>query len=94
MKYLSNFWASLDLPLINCELEFNLSWTKDSIISDMLGNTKVPANLAANAPFECIPKGSTTDATIEANNAKLVPIVTLSINDNIKFLKKVKQGRI
>ena len=39
-------------------------------------------------------KRSTTDATIEANNAKLVPIVTLSKNDNIKFLKNVKQGRI
>ena len=25
LKYLSNFWRSLDLPLINCEIEFNLS---------------------------------------------------------------------
>ena len=28
LKYLSNFWRSLDLPLINCEIELNLSWSK------------------------------------------------------------------
>ena len=26
LKYLSNFWRSLDLPLINCEIELDLSW--------------------------------------------------------------------
>ena len=25
LKYLSNFWRFLDLPLINCELELDLS---------------------------------------------------------------------
>ena len=25
LKYLSNFWRSLDLPLINCEIELDLS---------------------------------------------------------------------
>ena len=28
LKYLSNFWRSLDIPLINCELEIILTWTK------------------------------------------------------------------
>ena len=28
LKYLSNFWRSLDLPLINCELELDLKWIK------------------------------------------------------------------
>ena len=36
---------------------------------------------------------STTSATFEINNAKhYVPVVTLSINDNIEFLENVKQG--
>ena len=26
LKYLSNFWRSLDLPLINCEIEPGLRW--------------------------------------------------------------------
>ena len=34
-----------------------------------------------------------TEATLQINNAKLyVPVVTLSINDNIKFLENIKQG--
>lgn len=35
----------------------------------------------------------TIAATIQVNNAKLhIPVVTLSINDYIKFLKNLKQG--
>ena len=28
LKYFSNFWRSLDLPLINCEIELDLLWSK------------------------------------------------------------------
>ena len=28
LKYLSNFWRSLDIPLINCEVEIILTWLK------------------------------------------------------------------
>ena len=31
LKYLSNFWRCLDLPLINCEIELDLSWWEDCI---------------------------------------------------------------
>ena len=26
LKYLSNFWRSLEIPLINCKVEFSLKW--------------------------------------------------------------------
>ena len=29
LKYLSNFWRSLDLPLISYEIELDLSWSKN-----------------------------------------------------------------
>ena len=29
LKYLSNFWRSLDIPLINCEITLILSWYKE-----------------------------------------------------------------
>ena len=32
LKYLSNFWRSFDLPLINCKLELDLKWSKKCII--------------------------------------------------------------
>ena len=36
---------------------------------------------------------ATTGATFQINNAKLyVPVVTLSINDNVTFLENLKQG--
>ena len=28
LKYLSNFWRFLDLSLINCKVELDLSWSK------------------------------------------------------------------
>ena len=32
LKYLSNFWRSLDLPLINYKMELDLLWTKDCVL--------------------------------------------------------------
>ena len=28
LKHLSNFWRSLNIPLINCEIELILTWSK------------------------------------------------------------------
>ena len=36
LKYLSNFWRSLNLPLINCEIKLNLSWWRYCVISEVL----------------------------------------------------------
>ena len=33
LKYLSNFWRSLDLSLINRQIELDLTWTKNCLIS-------------------------------------------------------------
>ena len=33
LKYLSNFWRSLEMPLINCKIEFSLKWTEECILS-------------------------------------------------------------
>ena len=32
LKYLSNFWRSLEMPLINCKIHLELNWTKDCVI--------------------------------------------------------------
>ena len=32
LKYLSNFWRSLEIPLINCEVNLILTWSKDCVI--------------------------------------------------------------
>ena len=35
LKYLSNFWKSLDLPLINCEIELDFSWSRYCVIIEI-----------------------------------------------------------
>ena len=40
LKYLSNFWRTLEMPLINCEVELILTWSKNCIISSATGETK------------------------------------------------------
>ena len=37
LKYLSNFWRTLEMPLINCEVELILTWSKDCPISSATG---------------------------------------------------------
>ena len=34
LKYLSNFWRTLEMPLINCEINLILTWCKDCIITN------------------------------------------------------------
>ena len=74
LKYLSNFWRSLDLPLINCEIELDLSLTKDCVLIEQNNN------------ITCI------NFVTKTSTKLYVPVVTLSINDNIKFLENMKQG--
>ena len=35
LKYLSNIWKSLNIPLINCEVELILIWSKNCALADM-----------------------------------------------------------
>ena len=39
LKYLSNFWRSLEIPLINCKVEFSLVWNENYILTSLDGNT-------------------------------------------------------
>ena len=38
LKYLSNFFRSLEMPLINCKIELNLTWKKECVLSTDDGN--------------------------------------------------------
>ena len=45
LKYLSNFWRTLEMPLINYEINLILTWSANCVI--------VPTNIAKqNATFE------------------------------------------
>ena len=38
LKYLSNFFRSLEMPLINCKIKLNLTWKKDCVLSTDAGD--------------------------------------------------------
>ena len=66
LKDLSNFWRSLDIPLINCEEELTLTWSKNCVLANMTVNAGV--NLVIVAPSGA--KSKITDTKL------YVPVVT------------------
>ena len=40
LKYLSNFWKTLEVSLINCEVNLPLTWSKDCVITNSEGEEK------------------------------------------------------
>ena len=88
LKHLSDFWRYLDFPLVNCELNLYFSWSKECIISEI----SKTAAVAANPINPAEPAMATNCTTLQTNSTKLyVPVVTLSMNNNIKFLENLKQ---
>ena len=70
LKYLSNFWRTLEMPLINCEVNLILTWSTTCVITESNGV-----------------------GTFAITDTKLyVPVVTLSTQENTKFLQQLKSG--
>ena len=80
------------MSLINYEIELDLSWSKECIISEISIVPRIPRNQNVNALVPEVAAIQTNSATFQINNAKLYFVVTLSFNDNIKLLENIKQG--
>ena len=48
LKYLSNFFRSLEMPLINCKVKLNLTWKKKCVLSIHAGANNTDAVLIIN----------------------------------------------
>ena len=84
LKYLSNFWRSLNIPLINCEVELILTWSKNCVLADMTVRAAQGDNPAIVAP---------TGLEFKITDTKLyVPVVSLSKENDIKPLEQLKSG--
>ena len=78
LKYLCNFFRSLEMPLINSKIKLNLTWKKECVLST---NNDVAAPNLGNNPVFII------------NDTKLyVPVVTLSKEDNKDFIEQQNKG--
>ena len=70
LKYLSNFWRTLEMSLINCEVNLILTWSSTCVITNSNGV-----------------------GTFAITDTKLyVHVVTLSTQENAKFLQQLKSG--
>ena len=89
LKYLGNFWRSLDIPLINCEITLILTWYIECVlVRRALRNTPNPQ---PNPPIAATE--SPTSVKFEISDCKLyVPIVTLSAENDKKLLEQLKSG--
>ena len=81
------------MVLINCEIEIDLLWSKECIISEISITPRIAGNPNAILLVQPREARQKTSATFHRNNAKFYAlVVTLSINYNTKFLVKVKLG--
>ena len=51
LKYLSNFWKSLEMLLINCKIHLELNWTKDCVMSTIADTTFKVTNTKLYVPI-------------------------------------------
>ena len=82
LKYLSNFWKALNIPLINCEVGLILNWSKSCILADMTVN--------AGTDSAIVPPSAAAFKITDTNF--YVPNVTLSKENNTKLLEQLKSG--
>ena len=68
--YISDFWRALNIPLINCEEELILIWSKNCVLADMA----VANNGSTGLDFKII------------DTKLYVPVVTLSKENDMKLL--------
>ena len=86
LKYLSNFWRTLEMPLVNCEVELILTWSADCvIISTNVANQNPTFTITETNLYVPVVTLSTQD------NAKLLPQLKSGFKRTIiwnKYLSK------
>ena len=88
LKHLSNFWETLDIPLINCEINLILTWSENCVIT-----SKETRDADPNADSVVRAVNNPTNVTFKITDTKLyVPVVTLSTEDDNKLLGQLKTG--
>ena len=84
LKYLSNFWRSLEMPLINCKIHLELNWSKDCVMSTIADTTFKITNTKLYVPIVTL---SSKD------NAKLVKLLEDGFNRPVywnEYLAKIE----
>ena len=105
LKYISNFFRSLELPLINTKLYIELNWTKHSRISDSARDTTfqitktklytpvVTLNTDNNRKLsDILKKGFKVSVFLNEYKSKIQPETTGNANENINSKRILLDG--
>ena len=77
LKYLSNFFRSLETPLMNCKIRLELNWNNNCVMCGDNDNNG----------------GDNRETTFQIASTKLyVLIVTVSSKDNVNLTKQLNEG--
>ena len=85
LKYLRNFWKSLEMRLSNCKVELSLTWIGH--LNSLNCELAISVNNANGAIANAV------KATFKTKDAELyVPVVTLSKEEIVKLRKQLSEG--
>ena len=88
LNYLRNFWRTLEMPLINCEISLTLTRSENCVITSKAARE---ADHDADPAVDGI--NNRTNAVFKRIDCKLyVPVVTLSAEYDNKLLEQLKTG--
>ena len=86
LKQLSNFWRTLDMLLINYEINLILTWSENCVLT-----SKVTRDAEPDTDPIVVAVNNPTNAIFKITDTKLyVPVVTLSTEDDNKHLEQLK----
>ena len=89
LKYLSNFWRTLEMPLINCEVELILRWSADWVI--------IYTNVAEQIPTFTITEANLYVPVVTLStqdNAKVLPQLKSGFKRTIGRNKYVPKSKL
>ena len=88
LKFLSNSWRTLDIPLVICEVSLILTLSENCVTTSNATREADPDADPAVAEIN-----NPTSATFKINDTKLyVPVVILSAENDNKLLEQLKTG--
>ena len=80
LKFLSNFFRSLEVLLVNCKIHLELNWNNNCVMYG--ADTYVGGDNVKNR-----------ETTFKITSTKLhIPVVTLSTKDNVNLTKQLNEG--
>ena len=104
LKYLSNFWRSLEMPLINCKVELSLKWIENCVLTTAANANEATFKITDAKRYVPIVTLSAEDnlklskllnegfrRPIYRNEYKVTPnkIVEIIANNDIKYIREL-----